>query len=627
MTQMPIKDEISYSSSDYQKEIIQKRERRERIPENPQIVENSLDNKKFATLTVDNLLNLLDDYLKNIEKQPPKEFIVTQISIQGNNEKSKESAYFKAAFEVHILKESNWTEVELLSTSNSILSTSIETIEENITQPEKKTKTKKDETTYEAYIIPIRDHYTFLASNKGIYKIEIEFTVPYVESSVKELGISLPLGVKNNLSFKIYDSSVNVKLQPSLGLETISYPKQGITHVKSSFAPTKMLIIQWTPQTHIEEVNEVEKVKLNVVANHEILHSTGEGLIKTNCLIDYDIEGGSCTEFTVLINSYEKQFRILSVDGKGILNWEISSNKSQHTLKVYLNYGFEKDYILNIDSELEMGGTSGKVYVPSFSCVDSFISREKGKIGIFTRTNVEVKEESRKYLRKIDVTELPQQMHEKIEQKILHAYEFLERGNSLILNVTRHEDVEILSCVIDDCNYQITQTETQLVHNITLIIRNTSKQYLRIIIPKESMIWTCLLDNIKQKPSRDHSDLLISIPKDKETLKLTLLLSSPSKMKNGKIQFEICKFDCPINKFFLTTYLPISTDYGEFEGNLKEIPFFSASTKAINNLTGFNNGKPFYFEKFILSEKEDLKLSVDYKEITKGFFSKRRILC
>lgn len=617
-----LEDSIQYKSKSKGPSIEKKSIPKSTLPKN--------EEDSFATLNVDQLLNMLEEYNEKKLKSPPKDFIVTQISLQGN-EKSKECAYLKATFEVHVLKDSEWTQVDLLSTQSSVISSSIEVIEENVIQQEKKTKPKKEESNFEAYIVPTSSNYSFLTSSKGIYKIEIEFTVPYIESSGRELRIPLPLGVKNNLSFKINDSSVNVKLQPSLGLELVSLPKQSITLVKSSFSPTNLLVIQWTPQTQtieeVSDVKEVEKVKLNVVANHETLHSTGEGLIKSNTFLDYDIEGGACTEFTIAINSYDKPFRVLSVEGNGILNWEMTSNKSLHTLKVYLNYGVEKEYTMNIDTELEMGGTSGRVYVPSFSCVDTFISREKGRIGIFTRTNVEVKEDSRKYLRKIDVSELPKQMHDKVEQRILHAYEFLERGHNLILNVTRHQDVDILSCVIDDITYQITQTETQLVHYMSLIIRNTSKQYLRVFIPKESMIWKCLLDNVKQKPSKDGNDLLIPIPTDKDTIRLTLLLSSPSKMKDGNILFDFVRFDCPINKLFLTTFLPLSSQYGEFEGNLKEISYFSTSSKAYVDNSGFNNGKAFYFEKFIISEKEDLQLSVQYKEIQKGFFSKRRIIC
>jgi len=98
-------------------------------------------------------------------------------------------------------------------------------------------------------------------------------------------------------------------------------------------------------------------------------------------------------------------------------------------------------------------------------------------------------------------------------------------------------------------------------------------------------------------------------------------------MKNENIDLEFAQFDCPINQLFVTIYLPEASNYGEFYGNLKETPFFSTHSKTRMNIPGFNDGISFSFEKFIVPEKEIFQLNVQYKEIVKGFFEKRRILC
>lgn len=57
-------------------------------------------------------------------------------------------------------------------------------------------------------------------------------------------------------------------------------------------------------------------------------------------------------------------------------------------------------------------------------------------MGVVARANVEIKEEARKYLGVIDVSELPSSLHNQAEEPILYAYKYLELGNQLYLRVT-----------------------------------------------------------------------------------------------------------------------------------------------------------------------------------------------
>lgn len=168
---------------------------------------------------------------------------------------------------------------------------------------------------------------------------------------------------------------------------------------------------------------------MNIVAQQHTLHSTGEGLIKSTSNYIFKIENGSISESTIQIESHERPFKVISVDGVGVSNWNVTSVNSTHTLKINYTHGMEMAYTLKILTELEMNSTSCTVTLPSFSCIDRSISREKGFLGIFTRTNVELKEETKKFLSSIDVSELPNTMVMEAGKPILFAYQFLEVGN------------------------------------------------------------------------------------------------------------------------------------------------------------------------------------------------------
>src|SRR5690606_14639509 len=92
------------------------------------------------------------------------------------------------------------------------------------------------------------------------------------------------------------------------------------------------------------------------------------------------------TSTTIAIETYGKEIRIISVDGRGVHKWDtiqdevpsLDDKSTKKLLKVYFRYGVENSCNLVIRTDLEMGGTSAKLFVPSFTCCDKFVTREKG---------------------------------------------------------------------------------------------------------------------------------------------------------------------------------------------------------------------------------------------------------
>lgn len=131
--------------------------------------------------------------------------------------------------------------------------------------------------------------------------------------------------------------------------------------------------------------------------------------------------------------------------------------------------------------------------------------------------------------------------------------------------MTRHDDASILSCMIDQCSYSITQTTSSQLHEIKIKIKNTSKQYLRVKTKHPFEVWVCLVDKEKVKPSSEGEDLktiLIPIPTDKlEPSLVELSMSIETPMKNGSIDFSLVNFDSPTNILLLSLWLPLEYRY------------------------------------------------------------------
>jgi hypothetical protein len=183
-------------------------------------------------------------------------------------------------------------------------------------------------------------------------------------------------------------------------------------------------------------------------------------------------------------------------------------------VRVIFEYGQEHNSSIVISSELEMESTSCRVRCPSFAVLG--INRERGFVSVVARTNVEIQEDARKYLAKIDPSELPGHLQNQ-QLTILHAYKFLESDHMLSLNITRHDDVEVLSSCISHLDYVLTYTPTSLLHSLKFKLLNTGKQYLRVEVPVCD-VWSTVVDGESVKPSSEGEDkktILIPLTKSK----------------------------------------------------------------------------------------------------------------
>eukprot|EP00456_Euglypha_rotunda_P062999 TRINITY_DN5317_c0_g1_i7.p1 TRINITY_DN5317_c0_g1~~TRINITY_DN5317_c0_g1_i7.p1 ORF type:complete len:367 (-),score=37.73 TRINITY_DN5317_c0_g1_i7:194-1294(-) len=243
---------------------------------------------------------------------------------------------------------------------------------------------------------------------------------------------------------------------------------------------------------------------------------------------------------------------------------------------------------MTIYSELDMGGTSSKVYVPVFRSL-GIVSREKGFLGIEARTNVEVEFLEGDGIQPVDTSELPQQVWEGASQPLILGYKFLDPMISVHLEVKKHADVGVLIAVIEDAHIVMTQTsEGRLLTKVALKVRNTQKQFLRIKTPPKANIWSTAVAGKPVKPARDASGLLM-LPMQKSSgssstdgsgnsfrAELVYFLELGKPMGNrGELNFQIPLMDIPCNNLLVSLYVPEDYAYGDWGGSVKEVPYHS----------------------------------------------------
>jgi hypothetical protein len=164
-----------------------------------------------------------------------------------------------------------------------------------------------------------------------------------------------------------------------------------------------------------------------------------------------------------------------------------------------------------------------------------------------------------------------------------------------------------------------------------LTLRNTSKQYLRIKLPTNTTeVFSTKIFNVAVKPSKEFLDdgvwillpLFQYIKREFITISLIVCVGDEPEMKNyGKLKFNFCKFDSPINQFNLNLYLPNSFEYSEFEGSLKEKKLNYGIDYSIEDI----KERKFFFEKNLIVGDNKDSLECYYEKKYKNFLKKRFI--
>lgn len=620
---------------------------------------------------------------------PTQPFVVKSVRLVGQAEKDS-VRLTEVEVEIELLKE-GWVAVRLMPGFVALLSSSIDfspaAADDNA---DGRDDDLRAGTTRVVGVV--EKWYCLIASKPGIYKVRGSVLVPFLTARKTGFTAVIPQAASAQLEFSVPDAGVLIKCEPALETITERVEPQpaddtddraasgdsgGRTTVKCRLPPTSQFTVQWTEYLGTEQEKQDEgglKAEISATTEQHCLASIGEGVLSLTNTFQYNITSGQISLFRVLIDPGVK---VLSVDGMKNIRvdrWVVepygksndgasaaadatddsagSSKKSKKgkkgktakqsdkggkepvdsqkmLLSIWLEYGLEDEYNFTVVSEVEMGGTTARVKVPTFTTLipsdHQEVVREKGFIAVVARTNVEIEEyDCAGALSPVDVSELPNKLSGAAGHSILHAYKFLQPQWNLELDVTKHADAEVLVAAADSAHYRVQVTaEGEVTYRMLLRVRNTQKQYLRVMIPEKAggepkksrkdrrgkdadsdddddnnrskkkknklsfEIYSAVVGGRTAKPSRDDKtgDVLIPLQKSEGSsgggafsVELLFLVEGGKKLEGrGFIDIAFAEVDLPINHFFASVFLPEGFKYGEFIGDLKEVQYFDGS--------------------------------------------------
>jgi len=418
--------------------------------------------------------------------------------------------------------------------------------------------------------------YYLVIDKPGRYNLDMEFLIK--ASREREGGpgsfsfevIPAPI---SQFEFTMNEQEVEIFVDPSIRLEIKREPKQTVAW--AVMPNTNTISVRWTKALPKETITPV-KLEPKVYVDTSTYASIGEGLIRCQTAMNYSILQSEIPNMRIAL---PEDVSILEVQGRDLRDWKASVEAGVQYLDVYLNFGVKGNYVLNLTYERKIGEGSAVAEIPWVKAIGA--EREKGYFGLAAATNVELAVNKIDRVTLIDVKELPAAIWSSTANPILLAFKYLNHPFSIVIDVTRHEEVPVIVAAIDVANYVTLQTdEGKSLTKAVYQMRNNVKQFIRLVLPKNATLWSVFVSGKPVKPAKDKSGNIL-IPLEKSQFKgedlaqfpveIVYLDKLPKMGWLGSLRLNLPQTDIPVSQLEWTTYLPLDYAYFNFGGDVKPL--------------------------------------------------------
>ncbi|MFH0791032.1 MAG: hypothetical protein V2A64_05310 [Candidatus Omnitrophota bacterium] len=426
-----------------------------------------------------------------------------------------------------------------------------------------------------SFVIAQGDKYYLMIDKPGRYNLDLEFLIK--ASRERENGpgnfnfeiLSAPI---SQFEFMMPETGVEIFVDPAIKVELKKEANK--TTAWAVLPNTNAISVRWSkalPKETIAKVKLEPKLFLDTAA----YVSVGEGIIRCQTSLNYSILQSEVSNLRLAL---PEDLSILDVQCKDLRDWKTSVKEGTQYLDVYFNFGIKGNYSLNLSYERKIAEGSSVVEIPWIRGIG--VEREKGYFGLAAATNVELEANKIEHASLIDVKELPSSIWSSTTNPILLAFKYVNHPFNIAIEVTKHAEVPVLVAAIDSAEYTSLQTdEGKNLTKAVYQIRNNVKQFLRLVLPKQAVLWSVFVTGRPVKPAKDkNGSILIPLEKsrfERESLtqfpvEIVYLDNTPKMRWLGSLKLCLPKVDIPVSKLNWEVYLPVDYNYFNFDGDIKE---------------------------------------------------------
>lgn len=259
---------------------------------------------------------------------------------------------------------------------------------------------------------------------------------------------------------------------------------------------------------------EVERIIPRVSADTFHFLRVSEDLLDVKATITYEILYAGVSKFqfelpkeAININVLENEFIKHKDENKDTHTWTITTF-SDRTEKFQIPLTFQID-LTKVSGSLPFHGV--KVLN---------VERATGYLAVSATKEIELKKPEVYDLTPLDEKELPPTFLQEIKMPILLAFRYLIESYQMTLYFDKHQVAEVLVSVIEGMKlHSVVNKQGKIDTRILLVLKNTKEQFLRIKLPKGSIMMPAFVNGERVEPkynSADPETTLINITRTKE---------------------------------------------------------------------------------------------------------------
>jgi hypothetical protein len=319
-----------------------------------------------------------------------------------------------------------------------------------------------------------------------------------------------------------------------------------------------------------------ESTAAKIHAETFTLVSLGEGSAQYTTAINYSILHNGASGLSIALPG---DTNIISVEGRGVLNWGVSRRGNQQHLDVSLARPVRDEYRLVLVYEKHIGSDSLSMELARIKVIGA--EQQKGSIGIEARSNIEITARDIEGASFRDVSELPPTIWNYAQHPLLLGFRYFSDSYRVSIDIEKYKEVPVLIAMVDNARYSTLLTkEGKILTKAVYAIRNNVKQFLKVNLPEGAKLWSCLVDDRPVRAGEDKEGrIVIPLQKsgedsgDLEQFSIEIVYLQDRKRLGfaGRAKFLLPGIDLPQVNLAWDIYLPKGYVFWHYAGNVERI--------------------------------------------------------
>ena len=351
----------------------------------------------------------------------------------------------------------------------------------------------------DALVTEKNGYHAVAVAHEGSHKATALFTIATnVKKGPQSLSFPVPRTPIILLTLEIPLPSIQPEIPSATSIKRIE--KGNSTLVEAVLSSTENIQVAWS-----RVIPEAEKGPPKIYADLWQLLSIEDDALRINATASFNVLQNTITGISFRV---PERYQVLDVLGHVVGDWKEKDVKGQRMLDVSLKTPKQGkfDFLIRAERIFEEGTVIADFN--GFSVPGSV--REKGFIAVEMKGSAEAKITESEGLDRASFSELPAQLLGHSVKPLIFAYKYLRHPYRIVLDITKHKELPVISTVVDNASGITLFTEDgKLVHRLTYTVRNTWKQFMEVALPKDAELWGTYVDGKSVKPTKNEKERIL----------------------------------------------------------------------------------------------------------------------